>query len=117
MTSANFYVTPDMVHGASVNCQLTADQIHDQLDDLRTYVISLEAMWQGVAQDTFQELMHDYDIYARMMHDALVDIGSGLSGNYINYRETEEDNLRNLQPVDGGLMPGQPGFTLPPGRF
>jgi WXG100 family type VII secretion target len=105
------------VSQASLSCASTAEQVQDQLDALRSYVVSLEEIWQGIAQDTFQELMHDYDIYARMMHDALVDIGSGLSGNYVNYREAEAENLANLQPVDGDLMPGQPGFHLPPGRF
>jgi WXG100 family type VII secretion target len=117
MPFGNFFVTPEMVSDASVSCHQTAGQIHEQLDELRIYVTGLEAIWHGVAQDTFQELMHDYDIYARLMHDALVDIGLGLSGNYVNYRETEEENIRGLQPVDGQPMPGQPGFELPPSRF
>ncbi|RKR89421.1 WXG100 family type VII secretion target [Micromonospora pisi] len=117
MTTPGFNVTPEMVHSASVSCNQTAEEIARQLSALRTYVVSLEGNWRGIAQDTFQELMNDYDVYSRMMHDALTDISLGLQGNQVNYTDAEMQNIRNLQPVDGQLMPGQPGFELPPARF
>jgi WXG100 family type VII secretion target len=117
MTMPGFRVTPEMVHAASISCTQTADQVWQQLAVLRNYVVALEQVWQGIAQDTFQELMTNWDIYARMMHDALTDIALGLEGNHVNYVDTEVENIHNLQPIDGQLMPGQPGFSLPPARF
>jgi WXG100 family type VII secretion target len=117
MTMPGFRVTPEMVHGASISCSQTAEQISQQLGVLRNYVVGLEASWHGVAQDTFQQLMTDWDIYARMMHDALTNISLGLQGNFVNYTDTEAENVRNLQPIGGQAMPGQPGFDLPPARF
>jgi WXG100 family type VII secretion target len=115
--TTNIRVTPELVHEAAANCTTTAAEIDAQLSALRSYVSSLEEIWRGIAQDTFQELMSDYDIYARMMHDALTDIATGLTTNQFNYVDKEAANIRNLKPVHGTLMPGQPGFHLPPNRF
>jgi WXG100 family type VII secretion target len=117
VTAGPFRVTPELVHDAALSCTSTATEIDAQLSSLRSYVSSLEEIWRGIAQETFQELMHDYDIYARMMHDALTDIATGLTTNHFNYASTEAANIRSLQPVDGAPMPGQPGFHLPPHRF
>lgn len=112
-----FRLTPELIKKASTDSYATADQVWQQLAVLRNYVLELEQTWHGVAQDTFQQLMNDWDVYARMMNDALRDIGQGLDGNYVNYIDTEQENIRNLQPVSGHPMPGRPGFDLPPSRF
>jgi WXG100 family type VII secretion target len=117
VTTANFRVTPELVQEAAANCTSTAAEIDAQLSALRSYVSSLEEIWRGIAQDTFQELMHGYDIFARMMHDALTDIATGLTTNQFNYASAEAANIRNLQPVNGTPSPGQPGFRLPPNHF
>jgi len=75
------------------------------LTDLRRYVQDVEAMWQGVASNTFQLLMEDFDVYAAMLNQALTDIASGLEGNYVNYSATEEQQIKNLQAVNG-TIPG-----------
>jgi WXG100 family type VII secretion target len=115
--STPFKVTPEMLSAASSNCTSTAEEISQQLSSLRNYVVNLEAVWHGVAADTFSELMADYDVYVRMMHDALTDIGSGLMGNQVNYTAAEQSNINSLQPVNGAPVPGQPGSSLPPGNF
>jgi WXG100 family type VII secretion target len=114
--STPFKVTPEMLSAASTACTNTAEQISTQLAVLRSYVVNLEGQWHGVAASTFSELMNDYDVYTRMMNDALTDIGSGLAGNVVNYTEAEQQNINSLQPVNGQALPGQ-GTVLPPSNF
>jgi WXG100 family type VII secretion target len=98
-----FTVTPEYVLGAANSCDSTAGQIQTQLATLKSYVVSLEAMWKGIAADAFNKLMTDYDIYAQMLHNALVDIASGLRGNYVNYKDTEQQNINNIVAVNGNI--------------
>ncbi len=86
----------------------TAGEIQAQLATLKSYVISLESMYHGVAATTFQSLMQDYDAYGRMLNNALTDIGSGLRGTYVNYSDTENQNIANLVPINNDI----PGAKL-----
>jgi uncharacterized protein YukE len=60
-------------------------------------------MWQGVASGTFQVLMHDFDVFAEMLNQALTDIAQGLNGNYVNYASTEEEIVKGLRSVNGSI--------------
>ena len=104
----DFKVTPEYVANAAANCDSTANEIQAQLATLKSYVVNLEATYQGVAATTFQALMQDYDTFGRMLNNALTDIGSGLRGNYANYTDTEQQNISNLVPIQGDL----PGARL-----
>ncbi|MER5794225.1 WXG100 family type VII secretion target [Streptomyces sp. NPDC001980] len=99
----DFKVTPEQISDAAVSCDNTAAQIQGQLTELKTYVANLESSWQGIAQDTFQALMQEYDIYSRMLHDALTDIASGLRGNYVNYGDAEQQNINSINTIEAGL--------------
>lgn len=94
-----FHVTPEYLVNAATSTDKTAGEIDDVLAQIKSYVVSLEEIWQGIAQQQFQTLMQEYDTYSRMLHDALVDIGSGLRGNYVNYRDSEESNVNNLRAL------------------
>lgn len=94
-----FRVTPEYLVNAASSTDKTANEIDDQLAQIKSYVVSLESVWQGVAQQQFNTLMQEYDIYARMLHSALTDIASGLRGNYVNYRDSEESNVNNLRAL------------------
>ncbi|BCY11910.1 WXG100 family type VII secretion target [Actinoplanes sp. L3-i22] len=100
-----YHVTPDVVSGAATDTQTTAQEMAELIADIRTYVVSLEDVWQGVASNQFQQLMHDYDTFARTLQDALAGISSGLHGTYLNYRDTEIANLNDLQAVELGPPP------------
>jgi len=100
-----FGTTPEYIRQAAIDCHTTADDIWIMLGSLQNYVIYLESIYHGVAATTFQSLMVDYDIFAKMLHAALNDIGQGLQGNYVNYTQTEEQNIANLQPI-GNDIPG-----------
>ncbi|PYC87904.1 WXG100 family type VII secretion target [Streptomyces tateyamensis] len=101
-----YRVTPDEVAAASTYVTTQAADIDTKIAVLRSYVAGLGSHWQGSAHAAFETLMADYDIYARMMHDALSDIASGLRGNYVNYAESEQANIAGLKQVQ-----------LPPARF
>lgn len=105
-----YRVTPEYLANASSNTASTAAEISAQLGQLKAYVASLEASWQGIAHNQFQTLMAEYDIYARMLHDALEGISKGLQGNYVNYEESEQQNLNNLASL-GEDLPKAPSGT------
>jgi WXG100 family type VII secretion target len=102
---ADFTVTPADVIAAANSARNTAANIAEQLGALKSYVVSLEAEWKGIAAGTFSALMADYDIYAQMLNQALTGISDGLNGNYVNYSESEQQNINNLQAVNG-VLPG-----------
>ncbi|MFE7114979.1 WXG100 family type VII secretion target [Streptomyces sp. NPDC057654] len=105
-----YRVTPEYLANASSNTMSTAAEIAGQLAELKTYVTSLEASWQGLAHNQFQTLMTEYDIYARMLHDALEGISKGLQGSYVNYKDSEQQNLTNLAAL-GEDVPKAPAGT------
>lgn len=100
-----YHVTPEYLATAASDTSRTAEEIRTELAEIKTYVNSLEAVWKGIAHDRFVALMAEYDILARMLHDALTGIASGLHGNYVNYRDSEQQNLTNLHNIEAG-MPG-----------
>ena len=105
---SNLQVTPEYISVAAGNCNTTATNIDQALATLKAYVMDVQSIWHGVASQTFGGLMTDYDIYGRMLHDALVDIGSGLQGNFVNYEGTETANINSLIAVNGSI----PGANL-----
>jgi WXG100 family type VII secretion target len=104
-----YKVTPEYLANAATTTTNTATEIDNVLAQIRSYVGSLESSWQGIAQQQFQTLMHEYDIYAKMLHDALTDIASGLHGNYVNYTESEQSNLNNLKNLGAAVPPAKLG--------
>jgi WXG100 family type VII secretion target len=104
-SGADFAVTPEDVQAASQSATATANNLAEQLAALKSYVVSLEGQWQGIAANTFSSLMADYDTYSQMLNQALTGIASGLQGTYVNYSESEAQNISNLQAV-GGSIPG-----------
>lgn len=99
----HFNVTPQEIADAATSVGNAAGTITDQLAAIKTFVVSLEGSWHGFAATTFQSLMTDYDIFARMLTQALTDISSGLRGNYVNYTQSEQQNIANLQAVAGSI--------------
>lgn len=104
-----YHVTPEYLATAASDTSRTAEQIRGELAQLKTYVSSLEADWKGIAHDRFVALMAEYDILANMLHDALTGISSGLHGNYVNYKDSEQQNITNLGNIETA-MPG--GHTV-----
>ncbi|MEV5704145.1 WXG100 family type VII secretion target [Actinoallomurus sp. NPDC052274] len=107
-----YRVTPEYLANAATDTRNTASEIQSELAEIKTYVNSLEAVWGGVAHDRFVALMAEYDILARMLHDALTGIADGLHGNYVNYRDSEQQNLTNLANIESGLPGGGAAANL-----
>jgi WXG100 family type VII secretion target len=110
-----YRVTPEYLAQAASSTENTSAELDAILAQIRAYVVNLEASWQGIAQQTFQTLMSEYDVYAKMLHDSLVDIAAGLRGNYVNYTESEQANITNLKSLDASLPAGD--RTMPPANF
>ncbi|CAG6394678.1 WXG100 family type VII secretion target [Streptomyces cocklensis] len=106
----HYTVTPEYLAQARTDTINTAQRIEQQLAQLKSYVQQLESAWGGVARETFLVLMQDYDIYSRMLHDALTDIASGLQGTYVNYTQSEAQNINNLRAL-GEDLPAPPSGT------
>jgi WXG100 family type VII secretion target len=100
-----YHVTTQTVATAAANTRTTAADIATIITDVRSYVVSLEDSWGGVSANRFQELMTDYDIFARMLQDALEGIAKGLEGTYVNYHDSEAANLASLEGIDLGTPP------------
>ncbi|CAL9507196.1 MULTISPECIES: WXG100 family type VII secretion target [Streptomyces] len=92
----HYRVTPERVQQASQDTALTAGRVSADIQALRAYAEQLGQAWQGPAHAQFEILMKEFDTYARMLNDALMGISKGLEGNYINYKESEAQNLSNL---------------------
>ncbi|MEV0279353.1 WXG100 family type VII secretion target [Streptomyces sp. NPDC050610] len=101
--STDFKVTPEMVAAAAVSCDNTATDVEAKLANLKSYVIQLEQSWQGIAHNTFQIYMAEYDTYAQMLHQALTAIASGLRGNEVNYKESEQAALQRIHTLQSEL--------------
>jgi WXG100 family type VII secretion target len=106
----NYHVTPMYLAQAVADTNNTASYVREKLDELKTYVQQLEDVWGGIARDQFMILMQDYDVYANMLHDALVNIAGGLQGTYVNYVQSEEQNINNLRGL-GEEIPAPPTGT------
>jgi WXG100 family type VII secretion target len=108
-SGTGFGVVPQDVANAASAANTTAGNVQTQLDTLQAYVQTLEDEWEGIASATFATLMDDYQIYANVLHQALLDIGSGLLNNFSNYDESEQQNINNLKAV-GSSIPGSNFF-------
>jgi WXG100 family type VII secretion target len=98
-----YKVTPEDVSNAAQSCTTTTEEVSAQLSQLRQYVVGMEDWWQGIASDTFQLLMTEYDTYSTMLQNALSDIASGLNGNYVNYANSEQANLKSISGIQAQL--------------
>ncbi len=99
-----FQAPPSEIAVAANSCTTTATNVQGQLAQLKTYVTLTEESWQGIAQDTFQELMQKYDTYSQMLVNALNDIASGLNGNKVNYVDTEIANIKSIHAIDNEMQ-------------
>jgi len=100
---SQFTVTPEMVSNAAASCDTTAADAADTLAQLKSFVVNLENSWQGIAQNTFQQLMVDYDLYSQRLHEALTDISAALRGNYVNYTSAEQANISSINMIQNEI--------------
>jgi WXG100 family type VII secretion target len=96
----DYWVTPADLEQAAGRTRVTAQDVQEQLDEIRSYVMRLENEWTGSAHLQFLELMGDWDIYAKMLNDSLLDIAGGMEGNKVQYEDAERAAMQNLHHVN-----------------
>jgi hypothetical protein len=119
-----FSVTPQYVADAATQSENTGNDVLAQLTELRNYVTSLVGetdiangpadayAWMGVTAAQFAALMENVHFYSLAIHDDLLGIAQGLRGNYVNYVNSEADNLQGLKGIDENLL-----GSVPPARL
>lgn len=100
---SGFQVTPEYLSQAATSCTNTAGDIAEQLTALQTFIIGMEDYYKGIAANTFQALMEQYNAYATELNQALNGIANGLHGNWANYTDNEQTNVTNVTNVQSGL--------------
>lgn len=100
-------VTPQVLHEAAGDCTTTAAEIHDDLADLKSYVLFLVGEWRGVASTSFNELMLDFDRCGKSLEEALTGIGSGLTQNAVNYVDNESGVNKDIVNVHHSIPPAR----------
>ncbi|WP_329295682.1 WXG100 family type VII secretion target [Streptomyces sp. NBC_01455] len=91
--------TPQDLKEKAQDIRNTQETVQGELGRLKSYVVSLEGVWQGIAASTFQQLMSDWDTHAAQLQDALLGISQGLDSSADNYIQGEHVNLANLNKV------------------
>jgi WXG100 family type VII secretion target len=99
----NFQITPEYLSQASASCNSVNNEVQEQLASLQQYVIQTEDWWQGIASNTFQNLMIEYNRCAAALQNALTGIANGLQGNWGNYTQNEQANTTAIQQIESGL--------------
>ena len=94
-----YKTTPEDLQAKALDIRTTEQIVQAELDALKSYVVAMEANWQGVASNTFQELMREWDVYAAQLQNALLAIAGGLDSSADNYLGSEHSNLANLNNV------------------
>jgi WXG100 family type VII secretion target len=92
-----------MVHDTAVACQQGAETISGLLGALKNYILGLEGLWGGIAANTFQDMMAQYQADSIQITTALAEIGDKLMANYNNIITTEEANVRTVSSVQNSL--------------
>ncbi|MGI5255467.1 WXG100 family type VII secretion target [Actinacidiphila glaucinigra] len=101
-----YNATPAELKDKALDIRNTQEIVQGELGRLKSYVVGLEAVWGGIAANTFQALMQEWDAHAAQLQHALLGISTGLDTTADNYVQGEHANLMNLNSV-----------TLPPARL
>ncbi|MGW7487222.1 WXG100 family type VII secretion target [Streptomyces sp. NPDC054786] len=98
-----YNVTPGELHRAAANATATAADIDQKLQNLRSFCVGLESVWHGIAQQQFEVLMQEYHQLSQMLNRSLDGIAKGLHGTYLNYVDSEQQNISNLRALGDDL--------------
>lgn len=102
----HYNVTLEYLNKAKSDVQHMVDTMDGRLAEIKSLVMSIESHWQGVAANTFQELMEEWNVYGNMLKNSLQDIGLGLNGTYVNYHDAEQTAVNNLKQIESHLPGG-----------
>ncbi|MEU2288333.1 WXG100 family type VII secretion target [Streptomyces sp. NPDC013178] len=94
-----YKTTPAELTARAVDIRTTQIYVEGELSALQGYVRDLETAWGGIASQTFQRLMEEWNMHAANLEVALLGIADGLDGNAANYTGAEGAAVTNLSGV------------------
>lgn len=89
-----FSVDSEQVLAANTHIQASIVRLQAELSTLHGQLSGLEGSWQGVAANSFQELMLRWRTSAAALEQSLGQIGQALSIAAQQYSEIESSNQR-----------------------
>jgi 6 kDa early secretory antigenic target len=90
----HFQVDSQQVLAANSAIQSTIGRLRSEIDTLHGQLQGLQASWQGVAANSFQELVTRWRTTESSVQDQLAQIGQALSLAATQYADVEAANLR-----------------------
>jgi len=93
-TGGNILVTFGAVQQAQGDTQTTANNLNQQLGDLKSYLQPLVATWTGAASSDYQAKQAQWDQAQQALNDILARISMALGTAHTNYVSTEQTNQR-----------------------
>lgn len=85
-------VTFGAIATAVSDTSTTANQMNQQLDDLKRYLSPLVASWTGQAATDYQALQSKWDTSATALTQILQQISTTLQTSHDNYNTAEQTN-------------------------
>ena len=89
-----FRVDSEQVLAANGNIQATISKLQQEVATLHSQLQGLSGSWQGVAANSFQELVGRWRTTATTVEQQLSEIGRALAMAAQQYSEIEQANLR-----------------------
>jgi WXG100 family type VII secretion target len=89
-----FTVDSERIHAANSTIQATIQRLQSEVTNLHGQLGGLQESWQGVAANSFQELIFRWRISADALEQNLAQIGQALSMAASQYQEIEQANQR-----------------------
>ncbi len=89
-----FSVDAAQVLAANSNIQSTIGRLRGEIDNLHAQLQGLQNSWQGVAANSFQELVSRWRVTESTVSDQLGQIGQALAHAATQYSDVESANTR-----------------------
>lgn len=91
---SHFSVDSEQVLAANATIQATISRLRGEIDALHSQLQGLQGSWQGVASNSFQDVVKRWRITQGSVETQLGEIGTALATAANQYREIEQANVR-----------------------
>ena len=90
----HFSVDSEQVLAANTTIQATISRLQTEVDNLHANLQGLQGSWQGVAANSFQELVGRWRVTATTVQQQLGEVSTALAFAAKQYAEIEQANVR-----------------------
>jgi WXG100 family type VII secretion target len=90
----HFSVDSEQVLAANITIQATISRLQLEVDNLHNNLQGLQSSWQGVAANSFQDLVGRWRITATTVQQQLGEVSTALAFAAKQYSEIEQANVR-----------------------